>query len=75
MTRNTKQGSAASDLPFIYTDEAMQLAGCSRATLARWIADDLFTSYRPIAAGSGRRRIDRASYLAFLRGEVAGAGA
>ena len=48
--------------------EAAAMARVTRKTIGRWVEDKRFLSHRPIAAGSGRRWIDRASFLQFLAG-------
>lgn len=68
--RAAESSSAESQSPWLTTAEACLLARCCRRTLSRWIADGLVDSSRPVAAGSGRRLIDRASLLAFLQGET-----
>lgn len=51
---------------YITMDEAASLARVTRRTVARWWERGLFESVRPIARGSGRRLIDRDSFLRFL---------
>jgi excisionase family DNA binding protein len=46
--------------------EACELSRACRRTIGRWIREDRFQSWRPIASGSGRRLIDRTSFLEFL---------
>lgn len=70
---NNSQGPRANagDPPvrsFLWTSEAMALAGCARRTLGEWMARDLFKWSRAIKVGSGRVRIDRKSFELFLSG-------
>ena len=51
---------------YITMDEAAAIAHVTRRTITRWWEQELFESFRPIARGSGRRLIDRASFLKFL---------
>jgi excisionase family DNA binding protein len=46
--------------------ECAALARVDRRTIFRWLGEGRFTSTRPIARGSSRRLVDRASFLAFL---------
>lgn len=51
---------------FLTIEEAAAIARAARRTVHRWIAEGRFESVRPIARGSGRRLVDRASFLAFI---------
>jgi hypothetical protein len=46
--------------------EAAALARVDRRTVHRWIAAGFFASSRPIASGSAKRLVDRASFFAFV---------
>jgi hypothetical protein len=46
--------------------ECAAIARVDRRTIFRWVQAGLFESTRPIAAGSAKRLVDRASFLAFL---------
>lgn len=52
--------------PFLTTAEAAAIACCSRRTLFRWIEAGLVDSSRPVASGSAKRLVVRASLEAFL---------
>lgn len=56
--------------PFLTTAEAAAIACCSRRTLFRWIEAGLVASSRPIASGSAKRLVLRASLESFLGLEV-----
>ncbi len=71
MDRKRTQARAEGPDEFLSVEEAAAMAGVRRNAVHRWVTDGRFRSSRPIASGSGRRLIDRQSFLAFLRGEVA----
>lgn len=62
--RNVAQESAQGR--YLTMDEAATLARVTRRTVTRWWERGLFESVRPIARGSGRRLIDRESFLKFI---------
>ena len=72
MTRSAPQTSpqTAGAPQYISVARAAEIAGTHRNTIQRWVAEGRFSSARPIASGSSRRRIDLADFLRFLRGEV-----
>jgi excisionase family DNA binding protein len=78
MTSKQKKSPAvpATPTPPLTKREAAQLARVTERTVDRWAAEGRFHSWRPIAAGSGRKLIDRATFLAFigLAAEPAAAG-
>ena len=51
---------------FLTVAQAAEVAHVARRTVDRWVVDERFESFRPIASGSGRRLIDRASFYRFL---------
>lgn len=51
---------------FLTTRQCCEIAHVTARTIARWIEDGRFESIRPVSTGSGRRLVDRASFLAFL---------
>jgi excisionase family DNA binding protein len=67
MTKTQRSTDAAeTPLPPLTVAECCELARVCRRTIVRWVDERRFESWRPIARGSGRRLIDRASFLAFL---------
>jgi len=46
--------------------ECARIAAVCPRTVRRWIDDERFKSWRPVASGSGRRLVDRESFFAFL---------
>lgn len=70
MARKSKHRHAATlqpaQRPFVTIAEAAAIACCSRRTVHRWLEAGLVESSRPIASGSAKRLVFRASLEAFL---------